>query len=313
MTADHTRTDITHAHRLAATAVSAVGMSLGMWAGRGAWASVSDAARDKAGIRALAELDTAIGELAAVRDRLAAAVEQGQPLPGEREDGTDPGPDRALLVKMIIYLANGGSSGYSTIQRTLRIGLGKVRQLLDLAESWGVVGPASGSMARHVLLSSSDEFRDVIERIEHPRLTVGAGSPAPAEPRRWTTGDTIPTGVHHVRDEHGCLYAATTDADEWRHETHGDGALAGAPISTGDLLMHGVTEVPAEREVEPVVWRVTAVSEDHEGAIGNEYRQIPGVWQVHLGGRWVPSVVWSSLGEMVGAGYVLDEVREVER
>lgn len=84
-----------------------------------------------------------------------------------REDGTDPGTDRALLVEVIRYLADGGSSGTSTIQRKFHLWFAKASHLLDLAESWGVVGPGHGSMARKVLLSGL-EFQDVIERIEHP-------------------------------------------------------------------------------------------------------------------------------------------------
>lgn len=57
-----------------AATVSTLGIRLGMWAGRGDWASLSDAARDQAGVRALHELDCALVDLAAFRDRLASVV-----------------------------------------------------------------------------------------------------------------------------------------------------------------------------------------------------------------------------------------------
>lgn len=70
-------------------------------------------------------------------------------------------------------------------------------------------------------------------------------------PRTWGAGDTIPPDVRLVADENGCIYEATDDPDEWRHAAHGDGALAGAPISTGHLLACGVTEaLPAEDEAD---------------------------------------------------------------
>lgn len=82
-------------------------------------------------------------------------------------------------------------------------------------------------------------------------------------------------------------------------------------VGTVASLFHRVRETnrgEVPREVEPVIWRVTITPEGHEATIGNEYRQIPGVWQVHIGGRWVPSSVWSSLAEMTTHGYTLTEV-----
>jgi hypothetical protein len=65
---------IGHDVELAALAASGVGMPLGMWAGRGDWAALPPAARDRAGARALNELNDAITALVAARDRLATAV-----------------------------------------------------------------------------------------------------------------------------------------------------------------------------------------------------------------------------------------------
>lgn len=59
---------------MASIAVGAVGMPLGMWAGRGDYATFSQATRDKAGQRALNALDASITELTAFRAALAAAV-----------------------------------------------------------------------------------------------------------------------------------------------------------------------------------------------------------------------------------------------
>lgn len=59
---------------------SSVGLSLGQWAGRGDWSSLSQATRDEAGQRALAALDARIAALAGYRARLAAALgETGAP------------------------------------------------------------------------------------------------------------------------------------------------------------------------------------------------------------------------------------------
>lgn len=71
---DPKRVAIGHTHTMAAIAVSSAGMHLGMWAGHGDWAALSQDNRDKAGQRALNQLDTAISELTAARNELARAV-----------------------------------------------------------------------------------------------------------------------------------------------------------------------------------------------------------------------------------------------
>lgn len=54
--------------------VSGVGLSLGVWAGRGDWSTMRRQARDAAGQRALADLASALDRLHAVQARLAAAI-----------------------------------------------------------------------------------------------------------------------------------------------------------------------------------------------------------------------------------------------
>lgn len=78
--ADDPRRAIGHEHDLAADAASAVGLPLGVWAGRGDWAGYSADFRDEAGRRALAELDAAIAGLVVVRDKLAHAVSADLPI-----------------------------------------------------------------------------------------------------------------------------------------------------------------------------------------------------------------------------------------
>lgn len=51
-----------------------VGLSLGVWAGRGDWAGCAQAHKDREGHRALAELDARLARLAAFREQLAAEV-----------------------------------------------------------------------------------------------------------------------------------------------------------------------------------------------------------------------------------------------
>lgn len=70
---DKARREIAHAHRLASSSASLASMPLGMWCGNGVYATWSPEARDKAGRRALSELDAAIAELTAVRAQLAEA------------------------------------------------------------------------------------------------------------------------------------------------------------------------------------------------------------------------------------------------
>jgi hypothetical protein len=56
-----------------------VGLGLGVWAGRGAWASTSAAYRDSEGRRALTNLDALIARLTEFRQQLAAALPPDAP------------------------------------------------------------------------------------------------------------------------------------------------------------------------------------------------------------------------------------------
>lgn len=66
--------------------------------------------------------------------------------------GDDPGVDRDLLVDAAQYVIDGRHAAQSAVKRNIRVGFAKAGQLLDLLETWGVVGPARGSMAREVLV-----------------------------------------------------------------------------------------------------------------------------------------------------------------
>jgi DNA segregation ATPase FtsK/SpoIIIE-like protein len=67
--------------------------------------------------------------------------------------GDDPGADRALMVDAAEYVINRQLGSTSAMQRNIRVGFAKAGQLMDLLETWGVVGPADGSTARKVLVS----------------------------------------------------------------------------------------------------------------------------------------------------------------
>ncbi|GAB4590284.1 hypothetical protein [Nocardia sp. IFM 10818] len=58
----------------AVSEASAVGRALGKWCGNGDYATLPQQARDAAGLRALAELESVLDDLTAVFERLAAAV-----------------------------------------------------------------------------------------------------------------------------------------------------------------------------------------------------------------------------------------------
>lgn len=70
---DQARRDLAHQVNQAVLDAGAVGMPLGMWAGRGDYASLSQERRNQAGVRALGRLDTALANLTAVREKLAQA------------------------------------------------------------------------------------------------------------------------------------------------------------------------------------------------------------------------------------------------
>ena len=58
-------------------------------------------------------------------------------------------------VRVVI---EGGKASTSYLQRRLRIGYGKAARLIEEMEERGIVGPANGSKARDVLVSSVDEL-----------------------------------------------------------------------------------------------------------------------------------------------------------
>lgn len=64
--------------------INGVGMSLGMWAGRGDWGSCSTASRDRAGHRALTDLDELIGRLTEFRQQLADATSPQREVDAEK-------------------------------------------------------------------------------------------------------------------------------------------------------------------------------------------------------------------------------------
>jgi len=70
--------------------------------------------------------------------------------------GDDPSADRALMLDAAEYVINGRHASVSALQRNIRVSFAKAGQLLDLLETWGVVGPADGSRARSVLVLKED-------------------------------------------------------------------------------------------------------------------------------------------------------------
>lgn len=78
--------------------------------------------------------------------------------------GDDPGADRALMLDAAEYVINSRHASVSAMQRNIRVGFAKAGQLMDLLETWGIVGPAEGSMARKVLVPR-EQLHDVVEAI----------------------------------------------------------------------------------------------------------------------------------------------------
>ena len=71
--------------------------------------------------------------------------------------GGDGGADDALYNEAVRVVIESGKASASLLQRRLRIGYGRAARLIDYMEENGVVGPASGSRPREVLVSSVDD------------------------------------------------------------------------------------------------------------------------------------------------------------
>ena len=67
------------------------------------------------------------------------------------------GEDEAFMDAVRVVI-EGGKASTSYLQRRLRIGYGKAARLIEEMEERGIVGPANGSKARDVLVSSVDEL-----------------------------------------------------------------------------------------------------------------------------------------------------------
>ena len=65
--------------------------------------------------------------------------------------------DEAFMDAVRVVI-EGGKASTSYLQRRLRIGYGKAARLIEEMEERGIVGPANGSKARDVLVSSIDEL-----------------------------------------------------------------------------------------------------------------------------------------------------------
>ena len=76
---------------------------------------------------------------------------------GVAVDFSGSGEDEAFMDAVRVVI-EGGKASTSYLQRRLRIGYGKAARLIEEMEERGIVGPANGSKARDVLVSSVDEL-----------------------------------------------------------------------------------------------------------------------------------------------------------
>ncbi|MDL5198684.1 DNA translocase FtsK [Streptomyces sp. ALI-76-A] len=90
----------------------------------------------------------------------AAGQEIGQPVFAQAPDGVD----GALVVEAASLIISSQFGSQSMVQRKLRVGFALAGRLMDVLESFGIVGPADGGKARDVLVTP-DAQDDVLREL----------------------------------------------------------------------------------------------------------------------------------------------------
>lgn len=86
--------------------------------------------------------------------------------------GSEGGMDDSAWKEAVEVVINSGKASTSLLQRKLRIGYGRASRLIDVMEEQGIVGPAEGSRARPVLVSSIDQVFSSDESVSEPKSDV---------------------------------------------------------------------------------------------------------------------------------------------
>ncbi|MDO8591885.1 MAG: DNA translocase FtsK 4TM domain-containing protein [bacterium] len=80
--------------------------------------------------------------------------------------------DDSVWKEAVEVVINSGKASTSLLQRKLRIGYGRASRLIDMMEEQGIVGPAEGSRARPVLVSSINQVFGGEEDTAEPQEDV---------------------------------------------------------------------------------------------------------------------------------------------
>ena len=108
------------------------------------------------------------------------------------EPNSDFLPDE-LLIEAGRHVTISGKASIGHLQRILRIGFNRAARLMDMLESYGVVGPETGTLAREILMTPSEWEKYCMEHFTNGKSLPPISTPASSlsEKKLYTSSEIL--------------------------------------------------------------------------------------------------------------------------